>query len=230
MAAKILFIAGTDTGVGKTVVTAGLAAAGIRAGLAVAVIKPVQSGTDAGPGDHEVVARLVSGLTPLPPALACVYSFPLPASPHLAAETAGVTIDRKRIRTAVKAASRRPGLDLLLIEGIGGLMVPLRRDYLQIELIAKIGVPVVLVARAGLGTLNHTLLSAEALRARKIRLAGLVLNRFPAKPGPVEADNLRYLREALGLPVAVVCDTRCSPEKAVAAMRRDPALRAWLKA
>lgn len=224
-----LLIIGTDTGVGKTVITAGLAAAAIEAGLIVAVMKPVQTGTAEAPGDLAEIARLVPGLAELPHELAGSYTFPLAASPHLAAEAAGERILPARLLDAVAAVRRRRDLELLLIEGVGGLMVPLCRDYLQADLIRALAIPVMLVARAGLGTINHTRLSLEALAAREIRTAGLVLNRMPPSPGTVEQDNLRYFRETLGLAIRAVVPDAATPAEAVAAMRRDPAIQTWLQ-
>jgi len=225
-----LFIAGTDTAVGKTVVTAGLAATATDAGLAVAVMKPVQTGTIDGSDDLATIARLAPKATALPREQTQLYSFPLPASPHLAAATAGATIVPERMVAAVAAARRRPDINLLLIEGAGGLLVPLRRDYLQIELIRELAIPVIMVARAGLGTINHTRLSIEALAARDIPLAGLIINRMPPRPGPVEADNLRHFRDDLALPILVVVPDSADVPAAVAAMRHDPGLRQWVQA
>jgi dethiobiotin synthetase len=193
-------------------------------------MKPVQTGTAEANGDLATIHRLVPDLAPLPPELACAYAFPLAASPHLAAESAGETILIERIFDAIAAARRHPGIDLLLIEGVGGIMVPLQRNYLLRDLLRQADIPTLLVTRATLGTINHTLLSVNALRNREIRTAGLVVNRMPAAPGPVETDNLRYFQEALDVPlVAVVPDTHAAAD-AVAAMRHNPALQAWIKA
>ncbi|MGO9485175.1 MAG: dethiobiotin synthase [Rhodomicrobium sp.] len=151
-------ITGTDTGVGKTVFSAALAAA-----LGASYWKPVQSGLEAGT-DSETVRRL-SGLSQdriLPEA----YRLKLPASPHIAAAREGVRIEASRL-----ALPARPGV--LVIEGAGGLMVPLAPDLLQIDLFASWGLPVVLCALTSLGTVNHTLLSLEAMARRAIELHGV---------------------------------------------------------
>jgi dethiobiotin synthetase len=174
-----LVIAGTDTDVGKTVVSAL-----VTQGLNAHYWKPVQSGLADGT-DSERVARLI-GLPPqrrLPEA----YRLTAPVSPHWAAERDGVVIDPARLAL--------PALDPLVVEAAGGLLVPLSRHWLQIEQIAAWGLPVLLVARSGLGTLNHTLLSLEALWARAIPVLGLVLN------GPPHADNPRTLEQLGGVPV-----------------------------
>lgn len=146
-------VTGTDTGVGKTVFAAGLAGY-----LGVPYWKPVQAGLDEGT-DRETVAAL-SGQPVLPEA----YRLTTPCSPHQAAAIDGVTIDLARL-----VPSEGP----LVIEGAGGVLVPLREDLLYADLFARWGLPVVLVARTALGTINHSLLSLEALRARAVPVAGI---------------------------------------------------------
>jgi dethiobiotin synthetase len=152
-------ITGTDTNVGKTVFAAALAGA-----LDGAYWKPIQCGLEGG-GDRETVRRL-SGL-PDSHILAEVYRLKMPASPHIAAEHDGLEIDAGKLEPP---ASERP----LVIEGAGGLMVPITRDLLQIDLFARWKIPVILVARTALGTINHSLLSIEALNARAVPLFGIV--------------------------------------------------------
>lgn len=149
-------VAGTDTDVGKTVFSAGLCAQ-LKAGY----WKPVQAGLD-GETDSEVVARL-SGCTILPEA----YRLRLPASPHLAAQSEG-------IRIVPHALSLPRCRTPLVIETSGGLMVPLNRQMLYLDVIARWGQPVILCARTRLGTINHTLLSLMALRSRGCRILGVV--------------------------------------------------------
>ncbi|MFM7361344.1 MAG: dethiobiotin synthase [Cyanobium sp.] len=174
-----LVICGTDTDVGKTVVSAL-----VVQGLGARYWKPVQSGMEGG-GDSGRVRALLD----LPPdrLLPEAYRLEAPVSPHWAAERMGVTIDPARL--ALPDERHAPGP--LVVETAGGLMVPLRSDWLQIDQLVRWGLPVLLVARSGLGTLNHTLLSLEALRRRGIPVLGLVLN------GPLHPDNPRTLA-ALG--------------------------------
>ncbi|PNP97132.1 dethiobiotin synthase [Sphingobium sp. SA916] len=152
-------VTGTDTDIGKTVFAAGLAGA-----LGAHYWKPVQAGVDP-EGDRERVAAL-SGLPPahiLPEA----YRLTTPASPHLAARIDGVEIALDRLVL--------PKVDgPLVVEGAGGLMVPVSDRMLMIDLFAHWGLPAILCARTGLGTINHSLLSLEALRARAIPIAGIV--------------------------------------------------------
>ena len=179
-----LVIAGTDTDVGKTVVSAL-----VVQGLSARYWKPVQCGLADG-GDSEWLRRLLD----LPPEriLPEAYRLQSPVSPHWAAEQDGARID--------PAALALPTVEgPLVVECAGGLLVPLRRDTgpggLQIDQIARWDLPVLLVARSGLGTLNHTLLSLEALRHRAIPVLGLVLN------GPIHPDNPRTLEALGGVPV-----------------------------
>lgn len=155
------FVTGTDTDVGKTV-----AAAWLVLHLGASYWKPVQAGLG-GETDADAVRRL-TGVGPeriLPSA----YALPDPLSPHEAARRAGVRIDLERFALP-------PGDDALIVEGAGGLMVPLNENALMIDLIARLQLPAILVARTTLGTINHTLLSLEALRARSLPVAGVVLN------------------------------------------------------
>ncbi|MDM7936597.1 MAG: dethiobiotin synthase [Cyanobium sp. CZS 48M] len=176
-----LVVCGTDTDVGKTVVSALLVQ-----GLGAHYWKPVQCGLEEG-GDTARVAALL-GLTPSEAAerlLPEAYRFNHPVSPHWAAELEQRPIELERLALPLV---RGP----LVVETAGGLLVPLRLDSLQIDQISRWGLPVLLVARSGLGTLNHTLLSVEALRTRGIPLLGLVLN------GPLHPDNPRTLETMTG--------------------------------
>ncbi|MBM5802050.1 MAG: dethiobiotin synthase [Cyanobacteria bacterium K_DeepCast_35m_m2_023] len=175
-----LVVCGTDTDVGKTVVSAWLVQ-----GLGADYWKPIQSGLADG-SDSDRVQRLLD----LPPQrlIPEAYRLSRPVSPHWAAEQDGVSLDLAQLRLP---ASEAP----LVVETAGGLLVPLTRKQLQIEQLQVWGLPVLLVGRSGLGTLNHCLLSIEALRQRRIPLLGLVLN------GPPHADNPRTLEQLSGVPV-----------------------------
>ncbi|MCP9787304.1 dethiobiotin synthase [Cyanobium sp. N5-Cardenillas] len=175
-----LVVCGTDTDVGKTVVSALLVQ-----GLVAHYWKPVQSGLEGG-GDTGRVQQLLA--LPAERVWPEAYRLTAPVSPHWAAEQDGLSIDPARLAL--------PAWDgPLVVETAGGLLVPLRRDWLQIDQIAVWGLPVLLVARSGLGTLNHTLLSLEALERRSIPVLGLVLNGDP------HPDNPRTLAALGGVPV-----------------------------
>jgi dethiobiotin synthetase len=178
-------VSGTDTGVGKTVVTAAIAAAATAAGLRVAVVKPAQTGTDSGEeSDAGAVLRLAA------PATAVTLAwYPAPLAPLAAARISG----RPALGFAevVERITALPG-DLVLIEGAGGLLVPMGAGgWTVAELAAELRAPVVVVARAGLGTLNHTALTLRALSPGLP--AAVVIGAWPADPGLVHRANLHDL-------------------------------------
>ncbi len=194
---KILAIVGIDTGIGKSMVTGLMAGALQREGYRVMTQKPVQTGCEGRPGDILLHRRLMGcgwgkadeqGLT-------CPYCFPYPASPHLAARLAGAEIDPARIDRATEALARTH--DLLLIEGSGGLLVPLTDELLLLDYLAARHYPLVLVTSPRLGSINHTLLSLEAIRSRTMRLAGLVYNLYGDTPTEIVRNTFTTLKEAL---------------------------------
>ena len=180
-AAVRLVVCGTDTDVGKTVVSALLVQ-----GLNAIYWKPVQSGLEEG-GDRERVVKLID--LPSDRWIPETYAFQAAVSPHWAAELEDSHVDAKRL--SLPSTGTTP----LVVETAGGLHVPLNRSWQQIDQLQHWMLPVVLVARSGLGTLNHTLLSLEALRNRRIPVIGLILN------GPAHADNPRTLAEIADVPV-----------------------------
>jgi dethiobiotin synthetase len=193
-----VFVTGTDTGVGKTVLAAAICAALAARGERVAALKPVITGLDEEPGewppDHELLAASASAdQTPDDVAL---YPFGPPASPHLAAELGGASIEPAAIVAAARQAAR--GADALVVEGVGGLLVPLTPAYLVRDLAAELALPVVIAARPGLGTINHTLLTLEAARGAGLAVAGVVLTPWPEQPSAVEHSNLATLAELAG--------------------------------
>lgn len=171
-------VTGTDTGIGKTIFSAALTGA-----LGARYWKPVQSGLEE-ETDSATVARL--GRVPPERILPEAYRLQLPASPHLSAEAEGVAIDPDAL---VPPEGNGP----LIIEGAGGLLVPLTRSLLTIDLFARWGLPVILCARTTLGTINHTLLSVEALRRRNMAIQGI------AFIGPEMPDNARVIADFSGV-------------------------------
>ncbi|MCE5271094.1 dethiobiotin synthase [bacterium] len=206
MSLRGFFVTGTDTGVGKTAVTAALCVLLFRAGLRVAPVKPVQTGVTAGePGDLEICLE-TAGLKPGPELLRRMnpYRFRLPASPHLAAEQEGQAVDPELILAGCRELVLTH--DCLLVESAGGLLAPLTRKYSTLELAAALGLPLIVVARAALGTLNHTLLTLQAARAAGLNVAAVVLNRpLPGTPDRVERlierDNRRVIEDTGGVTV-----------------------------
>lgn len=185
---SVLVITGTDTGVGKTIVTAALACHARMAGIDVGICKPVQTGTRVGDDDLADVARL-SGVGEVH----SLARFPDPLAPLAAAQRVGSALPTRTALIEMVTAVDQPGR-LTLVEGAGGLLVEIGAGGLTLADLARdLGAPVLTVVAAGLGTLNHTALTLEALAARQIVSAGLVIGSWPAEPGMAEVDNCRAL-------------------------------------
>lgn len=216
-----LFVTGTDTGVGKTIVTAALARFCTGQGLKVGVMKPVETGvTDpARPGEDASLLSWAARAAD-PETLVAPYRLALPVAPAQAAHTAGVHIDPELIAARLSALSQ--GKDLLLIEGAGGLMVPLQGGYLIADLIRDLGLPVLLVTHPRLGTLNHTLLTTFAARGMQLDLAGLIINRMPPQPGPAESEAPHMLAALASADLlAVLPEVAGSSEEQVEALAEE---------
>ncbi|WP_246358997.1 dethiobiotin synthase [Paenibacillus phytorum] len=169
-----LFVTGTDTGVGKTIVTAAITAALRAEGLNAGVWKPVQSGALLGSGVTDAERLLQStGINERPEAVA-PFTFEAPLTPMLAAKHAGVTFTLEELISAGEPLAKR--YEALLIEGAGGVAVPLTDDALVVDLISELHIPALIVARSSLGTINHTLLTASFLRHHAIPIVGVIMN------------------------------------------------------
>jgi dethiobiotin synthetase len=187
---SVLVVTGTGTGVGKTVATAALACHARLTGLDVAVCKPVQTGTIDGDNDLAEVSRL-SGVT----ALSGSARYPEPLAPVAAAQAAGLPLPTRAELVAEIRAADAPDR-LTLVEGAGGLLVELGADGLTLrDLAVELSAPVLIVVAPGLGTLNHTVLTLEALAAKGVSCAGLIIGSWPAQPGAAEVSNRGALAE-----------------------------------
>jgi dethiobiotin synthetase len=188
-----LFVTGTDTGVGKTVVAAALATALRAAGEDVAAFKPAVTGVDepepGRPADHELLGRAAGRR----PREVTPHVFGPAVSPHLAAQLAGDALDPAAL---VAAARKLPG-DVLIAEGVGGLLVPLTLGYTVRDLAVDLGLPLVIAARPGLGTINHSLLTVEAARSAGLVVRAVVLTPWASQPGVMMSSN-REAIERLG--------------------------------
>jgi dethiobiotin synthetase len=227
-----VFVTGTNTEVGKTVVAAVLARTLADEGKSVAVFKPAltgmddfpdydgdaahaaaitASGAEAASGDPAGTAELSAAGLPDHAVLRIAarssqtddeiapYRFDPPMSPHLAAGLAGVEIDPDRVMAAARAAA--DGVDAIVCEGAGGLIVPLAPTWTMRSCAVELGYPLVIVAPPGLGTINHTLLTVESARSVGLKVAAIVLNPWPADPTPIEADNREVIEQMSGTPV-----------------------------
>jgi dethiobiotin synthetase len=223
-----LFVTGTDTGVGKTVVAAAIVAALRARGLGVRALKPLITGLDdppdpVWPPDHELLAR-ASGQEPDEVKL---LGYGPAVSPHLAAELAGEPIRTGDLERAVITAAEGDD-ELLVVEGVGGLLVPIAPGYDIRDLAEALGFPVVVVARPGLGTINHTLLTLEAARAGALRIAGLVLNPWPAEPDQIERSNRETIERLGGVRVSALPELEAPDPEALAAAGAALPLEDWL--
>lgn len=186
-------VTGTDTGVGKTVVAAGLILALRARGRRAVGFKPAETGVEpGGVADSALLARASGEDEPL---ARPVLSLREALAPAVAAERAGLSVDPRAIDARVRAL--RAGHDAIVVEGAGGVAVPLAWGYTVLDLAQGLGLPAVVVARAGLGTLNHAWLTVEALRARGIPVAAVVLNAISSAPDLAEATNPSALERML---------------------------------
>jgi dethiobiotin synthetase len=193
-----LFVTGTGTDVGKTVVAAAIARTLADEGRRVAVFKPAVTGLEEeGETDHALLRR-ASGSQQSDEEIA-PYRYGPPASPHLAAALAGEEIDPAQLRETAQAAAA--GADAIVCEGVGGLLVPLSPTYLVRDLAAGLGYPLVVVGSPGLGTINHTLLTIESARAAGLDVAAVVLNPWPEEPTEIERDNRETLASLGSVPI-----------------------------
>lgn len=190
-----LFITGTDTEIGKTMIAGAIADWFRRHGAKVAVCKPAASGCvrrreGLVSEDAEFLAHCAD--TPFPLDLVCPQRFLEPLTPAIAAERAGTRLDWSAIQRSLDLMSRSS--DLMIVEGVGGLMAPMDDRYTVLDIIQWLKLPAVVVARPNLGTINHTLLTVNTLRAHNVPVAGVVINRYPADtPPPAEETNPRAI-------------------------------------
>lgn len=197
------FITGTDTGVGKTAVTSGLTANLKQRGLNVGVMKPLQTGSEETEQGWVSVdaffAMQVAGITD-PMDIVSPYRLEPPLAPRIAAEITGVTIEMDKISQAYRKLCARH--DFMLVEGAGGIMVPITGRYLMADLAILLDLPVLVVARPGLGTVNHTLLTVEYAKTRGLQVAGIIINGFEqSEAGLAEKTNPGLIAELTGVPV-----------------------------
>jgi dethiobiotin synthetase len=215
VAVRGCFVTGTDTGAGKTIVAAALCAAMRASGERVAAFKPVVTGIDeppaaapdptgpapaaprtaprtvarapAGAGGWPADHELLAAVTGSQPHDVTTRTFGPAVSPHLAAELAGATISLAEL--IANAASAAGGADVLVVEGVGGLLVPLNDEHDIRDLAVALGLPIVIAARPGLGTINHSLLTIEAARAAGLDVRAVVLTPWPRDPTTMERSN-----------------------------------------
>jgi dethiobiotin synthetase len=201
-----LFVTATDTEVGKTVIAGAVASHFLRRGKRVAVLKPIATGcVNRREGlvseDAEFLASCADARFPLD--IVCPVRYREPLAPAVAADRAKQPVDYEAIARSLAIMTRES--DVIIVEGIGGLMVPLDAKHTTLDLARWLGLPAVIVARPGLGTLNHTLLTVESLRRADLPIAGIVINRYPAESASIaEESNPRYLEMHAKVPVLAI--------------------------
>jgi dethiobiotin synthetase len=180
-----IFVTGTDTGVGKTLVTAALARHFTSKGLKVGVMKPIETGVanTQALGEDASLLRWACNSTD-PDEIISPYRYEKPLAPCQAAASANDPIDVKKIIDAHEVL--REGKDLVFIEGAGGLMVPIRGGYIMSDLAGQLNMPLLIITHPRLGTLNHTLLTTFAARAMDLEISGYMINMMPEEPGEAE--------------------------------------------
>lgn len=200
---KGIFITGTDTGVGKTYVGACIAAAMRGKDIDVGVMKPAETGCSLRRGEPvpaDTLALMRSAGVADPLELVNPFRFLAPLAPLVAAEREGKRVNLRKVIAAYRLLEQRH--DFMIVEGAGGILVPLTMGKSYRDLAADLGLPVLIVARPGLGTINHTLLTIEALRRRSIPLAGIVINHSaPRTSGLAERTNPAVIERLSGVPV-----------------------------
>ncbi len=211
MAPKGFFITGTDTDVGKTVVAAAVARYLRNQGLRVGVLKPVTSGAVQHEGrlvsEDAALLQWASGCTAAERDMA-PYLLPEPLAPSEAAARAGVELCLEPIEQAFHRITANH--DLTLVEGAGGLLVPLNNELLVADMASRLGLPLLIIARAALGTVNHTLMTCECAKARNLVIGGIIVNGQNQPPGPAEAYAPRLIAHHSGLPVVATLPYRAT--------------------
>lgn len=202
---KTLFITGTDTGVGKTVVTSSIAAyLSLREKMSVGVMKPFESGLPKS-GDKDIFPRdavclkeasgssndLENDINP--------YTFEAPLAPEIAADMEQIQIDMDMVDRVFNNLKKQH--DILVIEGAGGVLVPIIKDYFYVDLMRRWDAPVLIVSRLGLGTINHTLLTSAFLQSRGVKVVGVVLNDSEGVDNIAARTNPDVLRRYLNVPI-----------------------------
>jgi dethiobiotin synthetase len=193
-----VFVTGTGTEVGKTVVAATIARTALERGERVGVFKPAVSGLDKGGEPDHALLRRAAGSEQTDGEVA-PYRYGPPVSPHLGAELAGEAIDPARLRSVARAAAGNA--EFLVVEGVGGFLVPLTLGYLVRDLARDLALPVVIAGPPGLGAINHTLLTVEAVRGIGLDVACVALTPWPSEPGPVEDSNREAIERLGQVPV-----------------------------
>ena len=194
---KGLFITGTDTGVGKTIVAAGLAASLANSGMDIGVMKPIETGFSLQSSDAVFLKKMAGVKDSLESV--CPYRLKHPLSPFAAAQIEKVSIRFEKIKQAYRTLLKKH--QALFVEGAGGLLVPITQKKMMADLALYLELPVLIISRTGLGTINHTLLSVEVARQRGIEVAGVIFNHLGPRRGLAERTNPSIIKHFLDVPI-----------------------------
>lgn len=192
---KLIFITGTDTGIGKTYITGTIAKILMELNISVTTMKPIQTGS-IDIADDIITHRKIMGIKPTDFDLDHTtnpYNLPFPASPHLSAKLANIDIDINKIKENISILTKH--YNVILIEGAGGILVPIKETYTFVDLIKEINADVILVTTPKLGTLNHTFLTIELLKNREIKLFCVVYNTFFTEKDEIMTNNLLTMKK-----------------------------------
>jgi dethiobiotin synthetase len=224
-----LFVTGTDTGVGKSVLAAAILAALAAEGRRVRAHKPALTGLEEPPGDWPRDHELLAGLCGQRPEEVAPVSFGPPVSPHLAAELAGALLSPTALLEGARAALADAGPQgALVVEGVGGLLVPFCEGYAVRDLARDLGLPVVIAARPGLGTINHSLLTLEAARREGLDVRAVVLGSWPERPDAMLRSNRATIEREGAVEVAVLAQLPGPAPAVLAAAGRALDPERWL--
>lgn len=222
-----LFVTGTDTGVGKTILSAALVAAIAAKGEPVNAYKPVVTGLEeepaqaAWPQDHKLLGQM-AGMTPEQVA---PLRYAPAVSPHLAATMAGEQIDPAQLIEPARALAQSA---TLIVEGVGGLLVPFNEQFTVRDLAVELALPVLIAARPGLGTINHTLLTLQAARAVGLEVRAVVLTPWPEQPSTIEQSNRETIARMGEVEVETLAYVRAPTRAELTAAGKHLRWREWL--
>ncbi len=220
-------VTGTDTGVGKTVLTAAIAAALVSKSIAVRALKPIITGLDEPPpGDWPHDHELLAAVTGRDPDEVMLTGYGPAVSPHLAAQLAGWPVALEEVLAGIAAAAV-PGMTLI-VEGVGGLLVPLGEGIDVRDLARGTGLPLIVAARPGLGTINHTLLTLESARAARLEVRAVVLTPWPEHPDEIAVSNRATIERLGAIEVGTLGWVSSPTAAALSAAAQSLPLARWL--
>jgi dethiobiotin synthetase len=218
---KVYFITATDTGIGKTFVAAGLGFAAQLKGFKVGMSKPISCGGIEDAGFYKNKLKLKDRIDDINP-----IKFKQPLSPYAAMKTEKKNIDIAKLKRSIDGLRKKS--DVVLVEGLGGAMAPVKKNYYVADMIRDLKMPCIVIARAGLGTINHTLMTINELQKRKIRIAGIIMNGYNRKEIS-QRSNAKVIEELSGIKVIGKIKAKSSFDGLVKQIQKQRILEKCLK-